>query len=163
MTVSAETQRKLRIAMADVVAADELTSAINVGANPTADNVAALGATSNLTALVPTAATLSTPVVVATNVAASNFTAADPAHPTKAEIDTGIDTVILAVETALDLKTDNADLVTFRTEALAALLLKADNADVETLRTEVEARLDAAEAKIDAVIAALIAAGLMDA
>lgn len=38
---------------------------------------------------------------------------------------------------------------------VTALGAKADNADAETLRTEVEARLDAAEAKIDAVIGVL--------
>ena len=61
--------------------------------------------------------------------------------PTKAEIDAGIDAVVLNIEAALD--------------------LKADNADVETLRTQSEARLDAIEAKVDALIAALKAAGLM--
>ena len=46
-------------------------------------------------------------------------------------------------------------------EVETALGLKADNADVETLRGEAEARLDDAEAKIDAVISALKASGLM--
>lgn len=98
---------------------------------PVAATIAALGTTSNLTAL----------VVTATNIAASNFTAAIPAEPTKAEVDAGIDTLKTAVVTALD--------------------LKADNADVETLRTETEARLDAIEAKIDAFLASVKAAGLM--
>jgi hypothetical protein len=47
------------------------------------------------------------------------------------------------------------------TKVIASLGLKADNADVETLRTESEARLDAIEAKINAVIAALKAVGMM--
>ncbi len=80
-------------------------------------------------------------VVTATNVAASNFTAADPAQPTKAEIDTGIDTVVLAIETALD--------------------LKADNADVETLRTSIETRLDAIDTGIASILTSLKNAGLM--
>ena len=93
--------------------------------------IAALGATSDLSAA----------VVVATDIPASNFTAANAAEPTKAEIDAGIDAVVLNIETALN--------------------LKADNADVETLRTQSEARLDAIEAKVDALIAALKTAGLM--
>lgn len=60
------------------------------------------------------------------------------------------------VPTAVDLNAVFSD-----TEVEAALLAKADNADVETLRTEVEGRLDAIETKVDAVIAALKAAGLM--
>ena len=43
----------------------------------------------------------------------------------------------------------------------AALDNKADNADLVTLASEVEARLDTIESKINAVIAALKAAGLM--
>jgi hypothetical protein len=43
----------------------------------------------------------------------------------------------------------------------AALDDKADNADVVTLASEVEARMDTVEGKINAVIAALKAAGLM--
>lgn len=93
--------------------------------------IAALGATTNLSAA----------VVVATDIPASNLTAAIPSAPTKAEIDAGINAVVLNIETALD--------------------LKADNADVETLRTQSEARLDAIEAKVDALIAALKTAGLM--
>lgn len=96
-----------------------------------AANVAALGETVDLTAL----------VVTETVIAASDFTASNAAEPTKAEIDAGIDTLKTAVVDALD--------------------LKADNEDVETLRTEVEARLDAIEAKIDDVLAKLIAASLM--
>jgi hypothetical protein len=43
----------------------------------------------------------------------------------------------------------------------AALDDKADNADVVTLASEVEARLDTLEGKVNAIIAALKAAGLM--
>jgi predicted RecA/RadA family phage recombinase len=84
---------------------------------------------------------LSALAVTATNVAASNFTANNAAEPTKAEIDAGIDTVVLAIETALD--------------------LKADNADVETLRTEIETRLDAIDTGIAALITSLKQSGLM--
>ena len=93
--------------------------------------IAALGTTTALTALVP----------AATNLTASNLTAAIPSAPTKAEVDAGIDVVASEVETALG--------------------LKADNDDVETLRTQAEARLDAIEAKVDAFLAAVKAAGLM--
>jgi predicted RecA/RadA family phage recombinase len=46
-------------------------------------------------------------------------------------------------------------------EVETKLNLKADNADAETLRTEVEARLDAAEGKVDAILAALRTAGVI--
>jgi len=98
------------------------------GAGISVAGVADLGSTSNLTALVVEAATIS----------ASDFTASNAAEPTKAEIDVGIDAL--------------------KDKVITALGLKADNADVETLRTEVEARLDAIEAKIDATLAALRAA-----
>lgn len=93
--------------------------------------VAALGVTSALSALVPAAAVIS----------ASAGTYAIPAEPTGAEVDTAIDQATAKVVTAL--------------------LAKADNVDAETLRTQAEARLDAIEAKVDAVIAALKSAGLM--
>lgn len=43
----------------------------------------------------------------------------------------------------------------------AALDTKADNADVVTLRSEVEARLDAIEAKLNALLGSLRTAGLI--
>lgn len=129
--LSKRTKDIVIVALADKRAGQELASAIDAGGNAQASAVAALGATSNMSAL----------VVTATVIANSNFTAAIPAEPTKAEVDAGIDALRNAVVAALD--------------------IKADNADVETLRTQAEARLDAVEAKIDAVIAALKAAGLM--
>ena len=93
--------------------------------------IAALGTTTPLSALVP----------AATDLTASNLTAAISSAPTKAEVDAGIDAIAAEIETALG--------------------LKADNADVETLRTEVEARLDSLDAKVDAFLAAIKAAGLM--
>lgn len=131
MALSDRTKDILVVAMADRRAALEMSSAVDSGSNLQASAIAALGATSNMTAL----------AVTATVIANSNFTAAIPAEPTKAEVDAGIDTL--------------------RTAVVNALNLKADNADAETLRTEAEARLDAIEAKIDAVIAALKAASLM--
>lgn len=129
--LSTRTKNIVRVAMADKRAADELSAAVNAGSNSQAAAVAAIGASSNLTAL----------AVTATVIANSNFTAAIPAEPTKAEVDAGIDTLRTAVVTALN--------------------LKADNADAEALRTEVEVRLDAIEAKVDAVIAALKASAQM--
>lgn len=93
--------------------------------------IAAIGTTTNLSAA----------VVVASTIAASNFTAAIPAEPTKAEVDAGIDTLKTAVVAILD--------------------IKADNADLETLRTQTEARLDAIEAKMDVIIAALKTTGVI--
>lgn len=93
--------------------------------------IAALGSTSNMTALSPTAA----------NISAVSGTYGNATEPTGAEVDTSINVLTTAVNTKLD--------------------LKADNADVETLRTEAEARIDAVEAKVDAVIAAMKTAKLM--
>ncbi len=131
MALSQKTKDILIVALANKVAATELAAAVNSGSNPQATVIAALGTTSNLSAA----------VVAATTIAASNLTAVSAPDPTKAEVDTGIDTLKTAVVTALN--------------------LKADNVDVETLRTQAEARLDAIEAKVDAVIAALKTAGLM--
>jgi hypothetical protein len=131
MTISTRAAKRFKVAMGNGDDGAEIISAIEAGGNPQADAVAAIGATSNLSAL----------AVTATVISDSDFTAANAAEPTKAEIDAGIDTLRTAVVTALD--------------------LKADNADCETLRTEVEARLDAIEAKVDALIAALKSAGLM--
>lgn len=133
MALSKRSKDILIVAMADRRSAQEITTAIDALvhiAEPAAD-VAALGTTTALSAAVVAAATI----------ANSNLTAAVPAEPTKAEVDTGIDTL--------------------RTAAVGYLNVKADNVDVETLRTQVEARLDGAEAKIDAVITSLVAAGLM--
>ncbi|OFZ54972.1 MAG: hypothetical protein A2428_03100 [Bdellovibrionales bacterium RIFOXYC1_FULL_54_43] len=81
--------------------------------------------------VIPAIAAHGAPAVTATVIAGSNLVAVNAAEPTKAEVDTGIDTLKTAVVTALDLKADNADLVTVA-------------------------------AKLDAVIAALKVAGLMD-
>lgn len=131
MALSTAARRRLEVAMAHRATAKEVADAIDSGGNAQAAAVAALGATSNLSALVPTAAVLSP----------SAGTYANPVEPTGAEVDTAIDQLATKVVTAL------GD--------------KADNADAETLRTQVEARMDAVEAKIDAVIAALKTAGLM--
>lgn len=131
MALSNKTKEILVVALANKVAATELAAAVDLGGNSQAAAVAAIGVTSNMSAA----------VVAATVIANSNFTAAIPAEPTKAEVDAGIDTL--------------------RTAVVAALDIKADNVDLETLRTQAEARLDAIEAKVDAVIAALKSAGLM--
>lgn len=131
MALSKRAKDALKRAMTDKRAADELSAAIDAGGNVQAASVAALGATSNLSALVPTASVITD----------SAGTYAVPAEPTGAEVDTAINELRDKVETALD--------------------LKADNADAETLRTQVESRLDAVEGKADAIIAALKTAGLM--
>jgi len=85
--------------------------------------IAALGSTADLTALVIAATTL------------SDLSTSDT------YTDAALNAIFAEVETAFDLKSDNAD--------------------VETLRTEVEARLDDIEAKIDAILVSLKNAGLM--
>lgn len=131
MALSEKAKEAVRRAVTEDKAADELIAALEAAADEQAAAVAALGATSNLSALSPSAAVITD----------SAGTYAIPAEPTGAEVDAAIDQLRDKVETALD--------------------AKADNADAETLRTEVEARLDAAEAKIDAVIAAFKASGQM--
>lgn len=131
MALSKRTKRVLEVAMADRAASAELAAAVDSGSNPQAASVAPLGVTADLTAA----------VVAPVTFAASAGTFAIPAEPTGAEVDAAIDSALGQVKTAVD--------------------AKADNADLETLRTEVEGRLDAIEAKIDAIIAALKAASLM--
>ncbi len=108
-----------------------MIAAIDAQGSGPADNVSAIGTTSNMSALVPAAASIS----------GSAATFADTASPTGAEIDTAIDQL--------------------KAKVITALAAKADNVDAETLRTEAEARLDVIEAKVDLVIANLIAAGMM--
>lgn len=131
MALSKRAKDAIRRAVTEAKAADELISALEAAADEQAAAVAALGATSNLSALAP----------VASVITDSAGVYALPAEPTGAEVDAAIDALRDKVELALD--------------------AKADNADGETLRSEVEARLDAAEAKIDAVIAAFKASGQM--
>ncbi len=100
------------------LSATQLWVKLDVGQGNAA-SLAALGTTSNLTALVITATTL-------TDLATSGG---------NTYTDAAVNAIFAEVETAAD--------------------LKADNADVETLRTETEARLDAIEAKVDAIIGAL--------
>jgi hypothetical protein len=159
MTLSTDAKRRLEVAVANSTAGKELADAIDSGGNGPAAVVAAFGSTTNLTALVPTAASLTALVPTA-----ATFTGAacgGGATPADSDVNTAIDAATAKVKTAVDLKADNADVETLRTEALAALLLKADNADVETLLTEAEARLDALEAKVNAMLAALKDASLM--
>lgn len=129
MALSTDARANMQLAMVSDILGDEVSDAIDTGGNPIASNVAALGSTSDLSAL----------VIVATSITAAGLSTGD--SYTDAAVNGEIDTLMAEVETALD--------------------LKADNVDAETLRTEVEARMDAIEAKIDAVIAALVAAGIM--
>lgn len=131
MALSTRTKRVLEISMADRRASAELAAAVDSGSNPQAASVALIGVTADLTAA----------VVTATTFAASAGTYALPAEPTGAEVDTAIDDALAQVKSVVD--------------------AKADNVDLETLRTEVEGRLDAIEAKVDAIIAALKGASLM--
>ena len=164
-------------------AADEVWVKLFASDTPAAASVAALGATADFTALAVTATNLTALAVTATNLTALAVTATNltdlstgdtytdaAVNAIFAEVETALDlkadnadveTLRGEVETALDLKADNADVETLRTECETAFDLKADNADVETLRGEVETRMDNAEAKADEIIAALKGAGLM--
>lgn len=99
MALSTEQRRLLGIALGDDVAAAAIADVIDAGGNPVAAAIAAIGATSNISA-----AALSTS-------------------------DTYTDAAV--------------------------------NAELDSLMGEVEGRLDVIEAKIDAVIAGLKAAGIM--
>lgn len=100
-------------------------------------HLALLGSTTNLTALVPAIATISASGVTLTTAGGNTYSDAS----TKTAIDGAADALAAKVITALG--------------------LKADNVDVETLRTEIEARLDALDAKADAIIGKLITAKIM--
>lgn len=131
MSLSSKLRNALANALGNKALSKELADTVDIGAVTQAGAVALLGSTSNLSALVPAAASIS----------GSAGTYAIPGDPTGAEVDTAIDQATAKVVTALG--------------------LKADNVDAETLRTQTEARLDAIEAKIDAVITALKNASLM--
>lgn len=131
MALSTNARNKLARALPLSTAADEIADAIDAVTDNVAANILALGSTANLAALVPTASSLAAVTGVYSNAA----------EPTGVEVDAAVNALGDLVDTALD--------------------LKADNADVETLRTQVEARLDAIEAKVDALLAALKTAGLM--
>jgi len=131
MALSTKTRKILTVSMANKVAAKELADAVDSGSNPQAATVAAFGATTNLTAA----------AVAPTTFVATTGTYAVPATPTGAEVDTVVDGALAKVKAVVD--------------------IKADNADLETLRGEVETRLDNIESKINAIIVAMKAAGLM--
>lgn len=133
MSLSKKAKQVVKNVCTDPKIGAEVAAAIDASGAGPADNVTPLGSTTNMTALVPAAASIS----------GSAGTYAAPSTPTGAEVDTAIDQL--------------------KTKVITALGLKADNVDAETLRTEAEARLDAIEAKIDLVIAKLIAASLMSA
>jgi len=92
-------------------------------------------------------------VVVAFGVTA-NLTALAPIAVTM----TGAACAGAATPSATDV---NAAINSATAEIKGFIDAKADNADVETLRTEVEARLDALEAKVNAVLTSLKAASYM--
>lgn len=133
MALSSKLKKEIKNAIGDKIRADELIAAIEASVASPAANVALFGATTALTALVATAA----------NISAITGTYVDTVQPTGAEINTVVNGLRTSVNTKLD--------------------LKADNADVETLRTEAEARLDDIETKINAIIDAMTDAGLMTA
>ncbi len=131
MALTAKQRKILKDGLADGRVADEIADAIDNGVFPEGAAVANISPTSDMTALVPAASAIS----------ASAGTYAIAAEPTGAEVDTAIDELKDKVDTSLD--------------------LKADNADVETLRVESEARLDAVEAKIDALLVQLRAVNVI--
>lgn len=131
MAFSRDVKRRLEVALGNEAAADAVESAIfALGIDPAAV-VAALGATSNLSAL----------AVAPTTFATIAGTYAVPSTPTGSEVDATVNAALAAVKDVVD--------------------IKADNADVETLRTQTESRLDAIETKVDAILTALKNAGLM--
>lgn len=129
--LSVKAKKVLTVAVANKAVGAELAAAIDAGGNVQAAAIAAIPASTNLTAAVVAAATFA-PIV---------GTYVNAAEPTGAEVDATADAALAAVKAIVD--------------------VKADNVDLETLRTEVESRMDAVEAKINAVIAALKASGLM--
>ena len=103
-------------------------------------NSAISGTAADTVAILPTV-DLTALVVAPTTFAPSAITTFSADHTTAAEFDTEMDVELAFIKTALDLKTDNVD--------------------AETLRTETEARLGAIETKLDGIRTSLQVAGLM--
>lgn len=132
MSLSNNAVKAIKNALADKDLGEEVANAIDsFGSGPAAE-VAELGATADLSAVSPDAASITD----------SAGTFVDGNEPTGAEVDAAIDELRDKVETALDLKSDNDD--------------------IETLRGEVEARLDDIEAKVDEILAAMKAVDMME-
>ncbi|HLD91690.1 MAG TPA: hypothetical protein VI911_11885 [Patescibacteria group bacterium] len=131
MSLSREARDILIVAMANRAKANEVADAIDAASVASVATVVAAISSTNMTAA----------VVAATTFTASAGTFVNAAEPTGAEIDTAIDEATAKVKAVVD--------------------IKADNADLETLRTEAEGRLDAIETKINAVLTSLKAAGVM--
>lgn len=129
MSLSQKTKDRLEKALTSKTAAAEVVAAIDSQGSGPAAVVAAFGTTTNLTALAPTAVTMTAAAC------------AGGATPAATDVNAAINSATAEIKTMLD--------------------AKADNADAETLRTEVEARLDAIETKVNAMLTALKAAGLM--
>lgn len=91
MALSSEQRRILRIALADNDIADAIADQVDSGGNPVAANVAALGATSDLTAI--------------------SGTYSIPAEPTGAEVDATVQALADEVEARLDAAEAKIDAV----------------------------------------------------
>src|SRR3990167_3766857 len=105
MALSAEQRKVLRIALGskgDDGVADEIADQIDSGGNLVASAIAAIGVTSNMSALVPVAAGLAAGSPDASVITNSAGTYAIGAEPTGAEVDTAIDQLRDKVETGLD-------------------------------------------------------------
>ena len=131
MSLTLRSKRVLEVGLADRKAAAEIADAIDSGSNLQAASVAVIPASTNI----------AVPAVVPAVIADSAGTYVIPAEPTGAEVDAAINTLRDAVESGLDAKAENAAVVT----AIGTI----------------ESRLDTLESKVNAIILALKAAGLM--
>jgi len=129
MSLSPAAKNRLNIALVSKTAGSELAAAIDLKNPVPATKIIALGTTTNLSPL----------VVAPTTIAASACAGGDT--PSATDVDLAIDAATLAIASALD--------------------LKCDNADAETLRTQTESRLAAIEAKMDAMLGSMKAANRM--
>lgn len=129
MSLSTSILRRLAVALGNKKAAEEIAAAIDSNGSGPAATVAAIPASTNLSALVvaPTALTASA--------------CAGGATPAATDVDAAINALAAEVKAALD--------------------VKADNVDADKLRTETESRLDAVEAKVNAILSALKGANMM--
>lgn len=141
MSLSQRAKDALEIALADQKASVEVSTAIDSGSNPQAATVAAIPASTDLALASPAAAALA----LDTPAAASLNAVFDDTE----------------VEGALDAKADQVDVANLAADMNTALDLKADQTAVAAMMATAESRLDALEAKVNAVISALKAAGLM--
>ncbi len=151
MALSGDAVRSLATALCNQGAAKEIAAMVNASVGSPAAVVAAIGATTNITA-VPAQFGAATAIGVTTNITAVPGSFADAAA-VQAYL-AGANVVPL-IESRLDAVEAQGDALVLAVAAVRTYLAGAN------VVPRVESRLDAIEAKVDALLAALTASGQM--